>query len=389
MSCHPFCFVDVPVRFTIIKPSDAIVGTTVSVLIEALDHYDNIASSATSRVTLVLNGTNMFDSAAMVSGSIVVPVYATIYGLVSLSLHDSFSTGLVITATSQFVYLPGPSTQFAIPFATSGTVDHPISVTVFALDTYGNLAFGEQRSVTVFSTGNVTVASSGLVQLTNGVGFTTVTSTLPGTYTLRLSDSQSTGLFVYATNTITFASGVSTRFVILPPTTTSVDFSTTVTVEARDQFNNRATAENRSVTLDASGSVTGVGVVTFVNGVATKVLRDSLVETATLSMIDSSFLGVDVSSTQPIVWTPGLSLLSTFGSPLSAFSFASRFSLTPCLIWCSELRSVPSTDVSCVYSCCFVPFFLLPLSPLDRCSAFLRDFASGNANCGSLGDDLD
>jgi hypothetical protein len=102
--------------------------------------------------------------------------------------------------------------------------------------------------------------------------------------------------------------GVTTSIVILPPLDGIVDTNITVTLHALDQYKNIVTQEGRSVTLVSSGSSTGGGVATFTAGVTQKRITDSVAETITLSLLDSSNLGVNIVSTQTIVFVvrPGL-----------------------------------------------------------------------------------
>lgn len=81
-----------------------------------------------------------------------------------------------------------------------------------------------------------------------------------------------------------------------------------VTVSARDQFNNVATAEQGDITLAGTGSVTGIGSFTFVNGLIVASVRDTVVETVTLSLTDSDSLGIDVSTTKAVDFTPGVAV---------------------------------------------------------------------------------
>jgi hypothetical protein len=95
------------------------------------------------------------------------------------------------------------------------------------------------------------------------------------------------------------ASGVtSTKFVIsIPSTDVTIDSALIVTVQATDNSGTVNTAENRDVTLLASGSASGAGVVDVVGGSGTVLIRDRTVETVTLSLSDSATTGLDVTAT--------------------------------------------------------------------------------------------
>lgn len=95
-----------------------------------------------------------------------------------------------------------------------------------------------------------------------------------------------------------------TKFVIQNPTDGVAGKAVTVTVDARDDNNTIITDENRDVTLVASGTATGGGVVDIVNGTGSLQINDNAEETVNLSLVDSKSTGLDVSSTQNVVFAP-------------------------------------------------------------------------------------
>jgi hypothetical protein len=124
--------------------------------------------------------------------------------------------------------------------------------------------------------------------------------------TLTLTDSQGTGLDVSSTQDVVFGVGGATQFVILDPADGTVDAAITVTVQAQDQFGNLVPTEQRDVTLTASGSATGAGLVDLVDGVGSLALSNTEPETVTLTLTDTQGTGLDVSSTQDVVFDPGV-----------------------------------------------------------------------------------
>lgn len=99
---------------------------------------------------------------------------------------------------------------------------------------------------------------------------------------------------------------VAVKFVILQPSDSTVGTPVTVTVEARKQNNQVDTSYQNDVTLVASGSATGGGLVDIVNGVGTREINDSVAETVTLSLSDTQSTGLDVGSTREVTFSsPG------------------------------------------------------------------------------------
>ncbi|MFA6495464.1 MAG: YDG domain-containing protein, partial [Candidatus Paceibacterota bacterium] len=96
-----------------------------------------------------------------------------------------------------------------------------------------------------------------------------------------------------------------TQFVILPSLAGTVDASTTVTVQAQKANGSVDTTYQDDVTLNATGSATGEGLVNIVDGVGVLSLRDTVAETVHLTLADSQSTGLAVTSSQDIVFVAG------------------------------------------------------------------------------------
>ncbi|MBI1999404.1 MAG: hypothetical protein HYS74_01975 [Parcubacteria group bacterium] len=94
------------------------------------------------------------------------------------------------------------------------------------------------------------------------------------------------------------------KFFIVDPQDSTAGVPVTVTVQARKSNNQVDTAYQSDVTLIASGSATGGSLVAIVNGTGTREINDSVAETVTLSLSDTEGTGLDVSSTQSVVFGP-------------------------------------------------------------------------------------
>jgi hypothetical protein len=93
------------------------------------------------------------------------------------------------------------------------------------------------------------------------------------------------------------------KFVILQPADSTVGTAVAVTIEAQKK-NNKVDVDYQSdVTLVTSGSATGGGLVDITNGVGTISINDFVAETVTLSLSDTQSTGLDVSSTQDVVFS--------------------------------------------------------------------------------------
>jgi len=92
------------------------------------------------------------------------------------------------------------------------------------------------------------------------------------------------------------------RFFIVNPDDSIVGTPVTVTIEAR-RGNNIDTNYQNDVALVTSGSATGGGLVDIINGVGTIQINDLTEETVILSLSDTQSTGLDVSSTQDVIFS--------------------------------------------------------------------------------------
>ncbi|MHC4278305.1 MAG: hypothetical protein ACYSTI_13450, partial [Planctomycetota bacterium] len=227
----------------------------------------------------------------------------TVAETVNLTLTDSATTGLDVSSTQDVIFGVGGATKFVILDPTDGTVDNPITVTVQAQRADDSVDTSYEEDVTLAADGSAT--GGGVVDIVNGVGTIAISDTVPETVNLTLTDSETTGLDVSSTQDVIFGVGAATKFVILDPTDGTVDNPITVTVQAQDQFSNVVTSYGQNVTLNADGSSTGEGVVTIVSGEGTKDISDTVAETVNLTLTDSETTGLDVSSTQDVIFGVG------------------------------------------------------------------------------------
>ena len=82
-------------------------------------------------------------------------------------------------------------------------------------------------------------------------------------------------------------SGGAAKFFIVRPSDSTTGVPVTVIVQARKSNNQVDTNYQSDVTLIASGFATGAGLVTIVNGEGTLDINDAVVETITLSLLDT------------------------------------------------------------------------------------------------------
>ncbi|OGY45594.1 MAG: hypothetical protein A2744_04155 [Candidatus Buchananbacteria bacterium RIFCSPHIGHO2_01_FULL_44_11] len=92
------------------------------------------------------------------------------------------------------------------------------------------------------------------------------------------------------------------KFFIVDPSDSVVGVPVVIQIEARKQNNQVDTTYQNDITLVASGSATGEGLVDVVNGIGTKEINDTVPETVVFSLSDTELTGLDVTSTQNVVF---------------------------------------------------------------------------------------
>ncbi|MFA5133232.1 MAG: GC-type dockerin domain-anchored protein [Patescibacteria group bacterium] len=139
-----------------------------------------------------------------------------------------------------------------------------------------------------------------------------------GSYTFitksRISDSGSLAE-ISTSPVVTVANSAAIKFVIIDPADSMVNEPVAIRVEAQRTDGSVDTAYQNNVTLAASGSATGAGLVNIVNGIGSATIIDTVAETVNLSLIDTQETGLDVSSTQDVVFSSDAVSSFTLNNP--------------------------------------------------------------------------
>ena len=232
-------------------------------------------------------------------------------GTVNVEFFDDVDTE---NLTAQFTgFGVHPATRIIIedPQDTFATLSS--TVTVRAVDDVGTTDILFASDVTLNVDGNAT--GDGFVDLIEGEGSLVITDLWPETVNLTLTDSEGTGLDVSSTQDLVFQAAPAVEFVLLDPTDTEVNFPATINVEARNQFGNVDVTFNDDVTLNTSGSATGAGLINVTMGVGSIIINNLVAELVSLTLTDSQGTGLDVTSTQDILFTPGPAVDIFFADP--------------------------------------------------------------------------
>jgi hypothetical protein len=200
-------------HFTLSAPTSATAGQTVPLTLTAWDHYGNIATGYTGTVTFAStdpqaalpasyaftaadNGTHTFDAALVKAGA------------QSIKITDT--AGEVIGAYAGLLVNPAPAVALVIQAPSKITTGTPFTITITALDAYGNIDTNYQGTVT-FST---TDPESGGV--------------LPAEYTFTTGDGGDNGVHTFTGGVILVTLGDQTF--TITDTVSGITGTATVTV---------------------------------------------------------------------------------------------------------------------------------------------------------------
>lgn len=356
-------------KYTITGASSALAGDRTIYSIGRYDQYDNLVTSGVSAVYLYDNapvGTSYFYNAAsggtqitstsILNGSSAVDVWfmSTKAGSWTVDSSDNIShadgaTG-IIDGTHAIVISPNVTARLTLNDPGDMFNGTRLGYTGTRYDAYNNLVTSGSVNYYLYSTANGTSTAfynvgSGGVPITN-INFANGSSTANfwyfetknGTWTIYLSDNPSNYDGATGINdgedavTVSSVPIVPTKFIIVvSANSVAVGGNITATIRAVDDSDNIDTTYQNNVTLRASGSATGEGLIDIVNGVGETTIADAVEESVTLSLRDTEGTGLGISSTQVITFTSapviasGVSGGGTYIGPISpVVSFTGR-----------------------------------------------------------------
>ncbi len=329
-------------QYTLNNPGGMTAGTRQGYLVSRLDQYGNSVTSTSETVYLYSNssGANYkFYDAAAAGTAITSAALGNGSSTAAFWYYDDKAGNWTITA----------SDNSSAPDGITGIIDASVSVTVSAAATYkylldnpgdmtagtllgytvtredqfANLVTAGQDNVYLFSNSTPTApifySTDGTSSPVSSVSITDGNSETNfwyfdqnvGAWTVTGSDNSAApdgaAGIIDATDTVNVSAVpiVATKFIIVNPIDGTVGDHINVTIKAVDNNNNVDGSYQNGVTLLASGAATGGGLVDIVNGVGTAVITDTVAETVNLSLSDTQTTGLDISSTQDLVFAAG------------------------------------------------------------------------------------
>lgn len=240
-------------HFSVSAPSTATSGTAISVTVTALDQFGNTVTGYTGTVLLtstdsaavlpagsaLTNGVGTFSVTLKTTGSQTVTATDTVTAITGVSSAITVSS---VTA--------GPASAFIVSVPSTAVAGTPVSITVTAVDSNGNTATSYTGTVHFKSTDSTAVLPANST-LTNGVGTFSVTFKRAGSQTVTATDTVTSTITGTSTGT-TVGAAVATHYTFSTPGSAKAGTAISVTVNAKDAYNNTVTGYTGTVLLTSS-----------------------------------------------------------------------------------------------------------------------------------------
>lgn len=224
----------------------AVAGSAESFTVTAEDSFGNVVTGDNDLLSFSspTDGLAVLPSGSLSSGHGTFSVTFKRAGNETINVADGGITG------SQSVQIsPAPVSSLSIiglPGSQIAGTPEPFSVTAF--DPYGNVATGDNDTLSFSSSDPQAVLPSG--SLTNGTGTFTLTLKTTGTQSLTVHD----GSISQQQSVQVFAAGVNNLLLSPLPTSVQAGIAQSFTVTARDAFGNTVTSDNDPLGFNSTDS---------------------------------------------------------------------------------------------------------------------------------------
>jgi hypothetical protein len=234
--------------FVLSAPANATAGTAISLTVTAQDRFGNVATAYA--------GTAHFSSS---DGQASLPADPTLSGgsgTLSATLKTAGSQSLTatdgsVTGSTTVAVAAANATHFRVSAPGSATAGAPLSVTVTALDAYGNTAAAYAGTVH-FASSDAQAALPADTTLSGGSGTLSATLKTAGSQSLTATDTASGSITGSQAGIVVSAATASTLIVGGFPSPTAAGAAHTLTVTAKDAYGNVATGYTGTVHLSSS-----------------------------------------------------------------------------------------------------------------------------------------
>jgi hypothetical protein len=220
---------------------------------------------------------------------------------------SSDERGLPQPATPDIgAYQSQPPVSFVVSAPSTATAGTGLSITITALDQYGNTATSYAGAATLTSSDGQAAAPA-KVTLINGIATTIVTLDTADTVTLTAA----AGTIQGASGSITVSPAAAASFAVSAPSTATAGTSFGVTITAKDPYGNIATGFNGTATLGSSDGLSQT--LTLSAGIATASVTDMNDTAHTLTLTAQAANGI--TGTTSVTISPSQPRIRHIGTP--------------------------------------------------------------------------
>jgi len=335
-------------KFTVSAGATAIAGSGFDVTVQALDAFNNPATSYT--------GTVQFTSS---DGAAVLPVGATLtdgtgvfsvtlntVGNQTLTVADS-SVGTVTGGSTTLTVAASSATHFVIAAPSTATAGSPFGFTVMAEDQGNNTVTSYNGTVT-FSSTDTAATLPPAVTLNGGLGSFSATLQTAGNQTLTATDTANlTGSTVVSVAPAAVTQAA-THFLVTAPKSATAGIPIVFEVTAQDQFNNPATNYAGTVSFTSSDgrAVFSTSTATLTSGTGFFAATLKTAGSQTLLVSDTAASSISGSSSAiTVAAAPATHLVVSIAPPPAYPGVPAAYPTVP-----SAAASFASTGVAVVFT---------------------------------------
>ncbi len=317
--------------FIVSAPTSATAGNALPVTITAQDAFGNIATGYGGTVHVTSTDPRASISPAIFAFASGMDIFnVTLYTAnipQTVTVTDTTTSSITGTSNAITVHSGAATHFFVASSSTSGTATagKPITVTVVALDSYGNIVTNYAGTVHFTSTDAHAVLPANSILTNSGGGIFSATLVTVGSpaQTITATDSSNSSI-TGTTGAITVTAAAASHFSIVAPASAVSGQPFIFTVEALDSYGNVATGYSGTVSFRTEGSATlpAPSTLTNGNGIFTATLKTF--GNQTITGIDTTNSGI--SGTSNVITVPAAMTLDITGLPVTvtagtAFTF--------------------------------------------------------------------
>jgi hypothetical protein len=289
--------------FVIKSASVGITDVPLNITIEARDLNGNgkIVRDYNGAITLETIGSSATGGGLVqiVGGIANVLINDSVAETITLSLNDTENTGINLGANKSILFEePKPIGIIIEPIA-QAVQGSPLQVFFRVKMNNGLLSDTYSSSINILLTGNA--IGAGVINFVNGIASITINNDEVETIELSI-DATSTNLKIPEKVLITFIPQPATKFVIIDPADVPEETYAEVVIEARNSYANVDLSYNKSITLIATASESGLlslpnnGLVNLINGVGKILIYSDIPQKVVLTLADTQNTGLEFSS---------------------------------------------------------------------------------------------